>query len=189
MLVRVSGEIKEDGGIQTFTLKDGGRLVTTLPVDFVYRFNNNGNDRAKPEGTLTIKNMIGMTAESLDANSREGNVLPSSIRRFEVRWGDQEPLPASASFFSFVKYEMNNFAFGLYFADLDLSFGANSKTSSSLYFFVFPWHLILVTLVILVLMYLVFSFALKRYNQYIIKQARLMNSGNNGESGHHKKKK
>lgn len=189
MLVRVSGDIKEEGGVQSFTLKNGGRVVTTLPVDFVYRFNNSGNDRAKPAGTLTIKNMIGMTTESLDANNREGNVLPSSIRRFEVRWGDQDPLPASSGFFSYVKYEMDNFALGLYSANLDLSFGANSKTSSSLYFFVFPWHLIVVTLIVLALIYLVFSFGLKRYNQFIIKQARLMNDGNNGEKSSHRKKK
>lgn len=188
MLVRVSGDIKEDGGIRSFLLKNGGHFATSLPIDFVYRFNNNGNDRAKPVGTIDIRNMIGIKTESLDANNREGNVLPNSIRRFEVRWGSEDAPPASAPFFSHVKYEMSNFALGLYFANLNLSFGLTSKTSSSLYFVVFPWHLILVILVILLVVFLIMSFALKKYNQFIIKQARLMNQEGNGESNHHKKK-
>ena len=113
MLVRVSGAIKEDGGVRSFTLKNGGHFVTTLPVDFVYRFNNDGNDRAMPAGNVTIKNNFGMTTKVLNANKNEGNVLPKSVRRFEVKWGEDDELPASASFFSFVKYEMNNFALGL----------------------------------------------------------------------------
>jgi hypothetical protein len=190
MLVRVSGEIKEDGGVRSFLLKNGGHFSTTLPVDFVYRFNNNGNDRAKPEGTINIRNTFGITTESLNANEREGNVLPNSVRRFEVRWGKEDALPASASFFSFVKYEMRNFAFGIYFANLDLTFGLTGKTNSSLYFVIFPWHLFIIVLLIAGIIYLALSFALKRYNQFIIKQARLMNAGSGDDHDKpHKKKK
>jgi hypothetical protein len=189
ILVRVSGNIKEDGGIRSFVLKDGGRIVTTLPVDFVYRFNNNGNDRAKPAGSITIRNTFGVKTETLDANAHEGNVLPGSVRRFEIRWGTEDALPASASFFSFVKYEMRNFAMGLYFADLDLSFGTASKTSSSLYFVVLPWHLLIVIITILAVIFLVLAFALKRYNQFIINQARLMNGDGHENKTKHSKKK
>jgi hypothetical protein len=188
MLVRVSGNIKEEGGIRSFLLKDGGHVVTALPVDFVYRFNNDGNDRAKPVGNITIRNTFGIKTETLNANAHEGNVLPGSIRRYEVRWGTEEALPASASFFSFVKYEMKNFALGLYFANLDLAFGSSGKTDSTLYFFVLPWHLLIVIAIILALIFLVLTFALKRYNKFIISQARMMNSGENESKKHHKKK-
>lgn len=187
MLIRVSGDIKEDGGVRSFLLKNGGHFATTLPIDFVYRFNNNGNDRAKPVGSINIKNTFGITTQTLDANNREGNVLPNSVRRFEVRWGTEEPLPASASFFSFVKYEMRNFALGVYFANLDLTFGTTGKSSTSLYFVVIPWHLLIIIIIIVIIIFLLLSFVLKRYNQFIIKQARLMNSGNDSKSEHHKK--
>ncbi len=190
MLIKVSGDIKEEGGVISFALKEGGHFATTLPIDFVYRFNNNGNDRAKPVGDITIRNTFGITTETLDANPTEGNVLPSSIRRFDVRWGEEEPLPASASFFSFVKYEMRNFAMGIYFADVSLSFGASGKTDSSLYFVVVPWHLLVIILILCFFVFLILSFVLRRYNQFIIKQARLMNSdGSENKSESRKKKK
>lgn len=181
LLLRVSGDIKEDGGVRSFTLKNGGHFVTTLPVDFVYRFSNNGNDREKPLGAISIRNMIGLETENLNANPTEGNVLPNSIRRFEVKWGTEEALPASASFLSFVKYEMRNFALGVYFANLDLSYGTNTKKAeSSLFFVVFPWHLIIVIVLILAIIFALFKVALKKYNKFIIAQARLAmkDSGN-----------
>jgi hypothetical protein len=173
MLLRVSGNIKEEGGVLSFFNKTNKKVVTTLPVDFIYRFNNNGGDRVKPVGNITIKNMIGMTTETLNANKNEGNVLPGSVRRFEVRWGTEDALPESASFFSFVKYELRNFAFGVYFANLDLSFGINSTSQKSMYLVVLPWHLLVVVLVILLIIFSILRYALKRYNAWIIKQARL----------------
>lgn len=188
MLLKVSGDIKEDGGVVSFLLKNGGHFATTLPITFVYRFNNNGNDRVKPTGTTTIRNMIGFTTEELSANPTEGNVLPNSIRRFEVTWGSGEPLPASASFFSQVQYEMRNFALGLYFTNLDLTFGTKTA-SKSLYLFVLPWHLLIIVLIIAGIIFLALRTMLKRYNKFIIAQARLMNSGgNDAKSEHHKKK-
>jgi hypothetical protein len=183
MLLKVNGDIKEDGGVLSFLLKDKGHFVTTLPVDFVYRFKNNGNDRVKPIGTTTIRNMIGLTTQKLNANANEGNVLPASTRRFDMQWKgvDEEALPLSASFFDHVGYETRNFALGFYFAKLDLSFG--TKTSSnSLWFAVLPWHLLIVILFILGVILLALRFALKRYNQFIIMQARLMNSNDAGTS-------
>lgn len=178
MLLKVSGEIKEDGGVSSFFLKSGNRFVTILPINFVYRFNNNGNDRVKPAGTTTIRNMIGLTTEEINANPTEGNVLPGSIRRFEITWGSGEPLPASASFFSHVQYETRNFALGLYFANLDLVFGTK-KASNSLWFVVIPWHLLVVIFFIGAIVFLVLRFMLQRYNKYIIAQARMMNAESN----------
>lgn len=175
MLLKVNGDIKEDGGVVSFVLKQGGHVVTSLPVDFVYRFNNNGNDRIKPTGTTTIKNMFGMTTQQINANSNEGNVLPNSVRRFEMKWGSEEPIPASAPFFDHVGYQMRNFALGLYFADLNITFGTKSATES-LYLVVFPWHLLVIVLAILTVVILALRFMLHRYNNFIIAQARAMNA-------------
>lgn len=175
MLLKVSGDIKEDGGVVSFTVKNGSRFVTSLPVDFVYRFNNNGNDRVKPTGTTTIKNMIGSTVESLNANTNDGNVLPGSIRRFEMTWGKEAPIPASASFMDHVSYQMRNFALGVYSANLNLTFGTKTA-EKSMYLFVLPWHLLVVILLVVAVILLGLSFVLKRYNNFIIAQARAMNA-------------
>ncbi len=176
ILLKVSGDIKEDAGVISFLLKNESRVVTSLPVDFVYRFSNNGNDRVKPVGTTTIRNMIGMTTKELNANPNEGNSLPNSIRRYELTWGEEKALPVSASFFSHVSYQMRNFALGVYFANLDLSYGTNKTASNSLTFFVLPWHLLVVIFIIVFVIIMMFSFMLKKYNKFIIKQARLANS-------------
>lgn len=185
MLLKVNGPIKEDGGVMSFALKQGGHVVTALPVDFVYRFNNNGNDRVKPMGTTTISNMFGMSVEKINANSNEGNVLPSSIRRFEMRWGKEDPIATSAPFFDHVSYEMRNFALGLYFVNLDLAFGTKTA-SNSLYLFVLPWHLLVIIGIVLLVVGLMFSFMVKRYNNFIIAQARAMSA--TSESAKSKKK-
>lgn len=176
ILLKVSGDIKEDAGVSSFFLKNEGRFVTALPVDFVYKFNNKGNDRVKPVGTTTISNMLGIATEEINANPTEGNVLPNSVRRYEFSWGKEPALPASASFFSHVSYEMRNFAFGIYFANLDLVFGTDKTSNHSLTFFVIPWHLLVVVLLVLLVVIIILKIMISKYNKFIIKQARLANS-------------
>jgi hypothetical protein len=173
ILLRVAGDIKEGGGLLSFGLKEGGHFSTTLPINFVYRFNNSGNDRVNPVGTISIRDMIGLEAANLNANPSVGNILPGSTRRFDITWGSEAPLPDSASFFNHVSYEARNFAFGFYFANINLTFNSSSTTNNSLIFFVFPWHLVLVVLVILLIAFVVLQRGVKRYNRFIIKQARL----------------
>jgi hypothetical protein len=177
ILLRVSGNIKEQGGVLSFALKNGSKVSTMLPVDFVYRFKNDGADRVKPVGSVSIKNMFGLEAAKLNANPTEGNILPSSIRRYENTWGQEAPLPASSSFFTFVKYEYRNFALGFYFADLDLTFGVSSEAHNSLWFVVFPWHLLVVVAILLLILFVILRLALHHYNNFIIAQARLANGG------------
>lgn len=176
LLIRVSGDIKEDGGVESFSLKNGGRFATMLPIDFVYRFSNGGNDRVKPVGFVTINNMFGIETEKIDANKNEGNVLPGSIRKFELTWGKNEALPVSASFFSHVKYQMRNFAMGIYFSNLDLTFGTSKISNNSFWFVVLPWQLLIIIIIIGSVVFVSLRLMLMRYNKYIIKQARLANA-------------
>lgn len=177
MLLRVSGDIKEDGGVLSFLIKEGGHFRTSLPVNFIYRFSNNGNDRANPTGTVSVRNIIGLQTQSLNANPSSGNVLPNSIRRFEVTWGNEPALSDTASFFDNVMYEARNFAFGPYLASLHVTFGTSGVSDKMLLVFVFPWHLLIVVAIILGILYLLLRRGVKRYNKFIISQARLATKG------------
>ena len=173
VLLKVNGEVKEDAGIKSFNLKNNARFVTSLPVDFEYRFNNNGGDRVNPKGELIIRNSIGIKTEVLDANKNIGNILPNSTRKFEVRWGEEESPAKSASFFDHVKFQSRNFALGAYFAKLDLKYGESGTDSATALFFVLPWQLLIVVLVVIVVILSLLRIAIKRYNKWIIKQAKM----------------
>lgn len=173
VLLRVNGDIQEGGGITSFSVKNKDRFVTSLPVTFEYRFSNTGNDRANPTGTIAIRNTIGVTTDSLNANPSSGNALPGSTRKFEVAWGTGEQLPKDATFFEYVAYEAKNFALGVYSAKIDVSFGSSAKSSATTWFFVFPWHLMAVVIGVLALVIFVGRRLIKRYNRWIIQQAQL----------------
>jgi len=126
VLLRVLGDVREGGGLIEFDTADKQHMFSALPVNFYYRFQNTGADRVRPEGTLKIKNMLGMTAAELDANPTEGNVLPSSIRRFELSWGgDAARATTTPGFFGAAAYQLKHFAFGRYAAQLDFAYGEN----------------------------------------------------------------
>jgi hypothetical protein len=171
VFLKVTGNVKEQGGLIELMIKEGKKVLTNLPVDFVYRFRNEGNDRVKPEGEIVIKNTFGMEVARLNANESGGNILPGSVRRFEVHLGAKEGPAVSAPFFDHVSYQMNNFALGMYTATINLSFGNAGKADLSLTYFMLPWQLLsiiggAVLLTIIILLVLV-----KHYNRWIIKQA------------------
>lgn len=179
VLLRVNGDIQEGVDILEFSSKEKKRFFTSLPVELYYRFQNTGADRVKPAGDVIIKNLIGMKAKVLSANRSEGSVLPRSIRRFEMAWingggGNEDPnnLPTpnpGGSFFTQAKYQLSHFAFGIYTANLNLTFGQNNNTAHDTFtFFVFPWQLMLITLGILLIAFILLKFFLRRYNRYII---------------------
>lgn len=180
VLFRVNGDIKEGAALLDFGTKDKTRWFSALPVNYFYRFQNSGADRVMPKGSVTIRNTFGMKTTTLDANLSQGNVLPRSIRRFELWWQKNQDdtvkpalQPSSQGFFEAIKYEWNNFAFGRYKANLDLSYGSREqKTAASFSIFVFPWQLLSIELVIILLLIFVLWFAIKRYNKFIIKRAR-----------------
>lgn len=173
LFLKVTGVVKEQGGLSAFSLKEGKKVLTSLPVDFIYKFKNEGNDRVAPQGVLVIKNTLGMESASIDVNKVKGdNVLPASTRRFEVRYGGTDAPAVSAPFFDQVKFQKNNFALGMYSANLNLTFGDKGSATSSLTFFIFPWQLLTVVLVVVLVAILLLLALVKHYNRWIIKQAR-----------------
>ena len=180
VLFRVNGEIDENGSLLEFAAHDKKKWYNALPVNFYYRFQNSGDDRVFPKSSLTIKNTIGRDRAVIDANPTEGNVLPGSIRRFEVWWksdSDTNVIPKSQptdlSFIDTIKYQWNNFAVGRYTANLNINYGVKGEVATSSFaLFVFPWQLLLVEVLILAIGFFLISFIFRRYNRFIIKRAR-----------------
>jgi hypothetical protein len=191
LLVGVAGDFEEDGGVIEFGLLSGDRLVNRLPERLYYRFQNEGGNRLKPEGLITIKNLFGGTATVLNANLTEGNVLPRSIRKFEVLWSTKTKEPnhihtaedGQLGFFGVARRQWQDFMFGPYRAVMEVSYGEDGELGvASFRFFVLPWQL----LSVIGGLVLVFGFgggaALKRYNRWVIANA-------SGQASAHKKRK
>lgn len=175
VFLKVSGEVKEGGGLLDFASKDSQKVFTSLPISFTYRFNNSGGDRVVPEGEIKITNLFGFTATVLPANKNAGSVLPGSARKFETVWVPEtissEDL-TNTGFWTTVKSEWNDFHFGWYTAKMTFLWGATKQSATMTYgFFILPWQLLLVILLLLVVVVLLGTWLLRKYNRWIIAQA------------------
>lgn len=181
VLLRVSGDIEEKGGLTIFGAKDGQRFFTGTPIAFTYTLNNLGGDRIVPVGEVKIKNTFWLTSATLIANKNEGSVLPNSSRAFEVVWTDapeerkkktEETVEAPKGFFATAGAQFRDFHFGVYTAKLDVVWGETEQTAKdSFVFFVIPWQLLSIILVILSVLGFFARRFIKRYNKWIIAQA------------------
>ncbi len=180
VLLSVPGEVREDAGLVGFATKDKNFFYNTLPIAFEYRFRNGGGDRVKPEGKIVIHNSVYWPTEKLDANASVGNVLPNSTRKFSVDWVKYErpesyvaPAGAWGKFWSAAGYQWRNFAVGLYVANLRLVYGsAGESAGDTVLFFVFPWQLVIVMIIVLAILFFGGRWLIERYNRYIIEKAR-----------------
>ncbi len=181
VLLSVNGDVKKDAGLLNFNTGKNKFWYSTLPVDFEYRVRNGGGDRIKPQGKITIRNTVFLPTKKLNANPVEGNVLPDSTRKFKVDWIEykrgQDYIPPDGYFKRFwgdVSYQWKNFAVGLYSAKLNITYGINDdRGKGTVFFFVFPWQLSLVMLIVIFIVTFGGSRVLKRYNKYIIDKSRL----------------
>lgn len=180
ILLRVNGDVSEQGGILEFDTVGKERFYTSLPVTFYYRFQNNGGDRIKPTGEVVMKNMLHITSAKIPGNPVEGNILPGSTRKIETTWqGKTGPKPVApedqGNFFNKVSYEWKNFAFGYYKATINLAYGTQNQVSTgTVGFWVFPWHLTIFVVVAAVILYFILKKAIKSYNRWVIKKAEEM---------------
>jgi hypothetical protein len=180
VLLSVSGNVKENAGLLNFNTANKQFWYSTLPVSFEYRFNNAGGDRIKPLGNITIRDTIFLPAQVLDANPGAGNILPSSTRLFQVDWINYArptdyvmPTQFFSKFWSNVSYQWRNFAVGLYSANLNVAYGTKGEhVGSTVFFFVFPWQLVLVMLIVIIILVWGGGTIIKRYNKFIIEKAR-----------------
>lgn len=174
ILVRISGVINESGAIEEFGTVGGKSRFNRLPIDFTLRVENRGNAHLRPAGTLTIRNMLGGTSTEIPLNAGRGAILPQSIRKFDVRWergaGSES---ASGNFFQEIGAEWRNFGFGSYTANLALTYGQNDEKSlaATVEFWVFPWRVLLLSFIVIVLFILLIVFLIRRYNHWIVAKA------------------
>ena len=183
VLLKIGGEVIEEGRLIEFGLVDGKRIFEHLPIDFLVRVENLGTVHIKPAGTIEIRNIFGIKTVEVKVNIAKmpdgkerpvGNILPESIRKFESSWQASEAENQPETFWQKVKFEKENFALGRYQAKLDLDYGAENdkKITAVLSFWVFPWHLILVSFIVLVLVLALLVFSIRRYNRWIIKKSK-----------------
>lgn len=179
VLLSVAGDVKEDAGLLSFNIENNKFWHKTLPVTFEYRFKNDGGDRVKPLGRIRILNTLFIPTEKLNANPVEGNVLPGSTRKFKIDWVEYErPIGYVEStnflnaFFDNVVYEWKNFAIGLYSAHLKIEYGSTpEKARDMVFFFVFPWELAIILVIVITIIFFGGRSLLRKYNRYIIAQA------------------
>lgn len=166
VLVRVSGDVVEDMELLEFKLDpEDKKWHNRPPVDFVIRTKNNGTVHENPRGMITVSGWW-PKSEQVDANPLKLKVLPGSIRRIETTWETGDLL--EGGFFAELVNEFRNFAIGPQRATLALAYGTQGKIlTSHLEFWVFPWHIILVGLVILLLVIGIFML----YNRAVVNQA------------------
>lgn len=185
ILLNVTGDAVEGGGILEFGVQNGA-ILNSLPITFTYRFANDGATRIRPVGEIEIKNTFGLTSAVLDANIVEGNVLPGSIREFNVLWHTagqriddltkaeeleliSAPAEKPKGFFNIAGSQWQNFAFGMYSASLRVAFGEQGAGEQVTHrFFVLPWQLLSIIFVILVVAGFLGFIGIKRYNRWII---------------------
>ncbi|MDI6602777.1 MAG: hypothetical protein QME57_01480 [Patescibacteria group bacterium] len=167
VLVRVAGEIREEGRLIEFDTADKKTFYNRLPVDFAFRFENTGNVHLKPRGEIQIVNLFGKQTAKIPVNLVGGNVLPESIRRFQSSWEKKNgSLAKGTGFFAELKNEKNNFALGRYKAELILvGFEGGVKS-----LWIFPWRFLLVSLIVLIVAILLLVWLLKTYNKWIIRR-------------------
>jgi hypothetical protein len=115
------------------------------PVKLVTRVKNTGNVHEKPIGTITIKNMFGMTVDKIALD--EHFVIPGAVRRLTNTWPAKNHKP---------------FLIGRYTAELNATYGSDKKLTAATTFTVLPWKLLAVILIVLIILFLIFFKGRKR---------------------------
>lgn len=177
LLLNISGDVLEAGKITEFKTQETTLFYDSLPVKFVVNFQNSGNVHLKPQGEIIITNLFGYEAGRLLINeegvSGARNVLPQSSRHFEAEWPSGWIKDYGNNFAGKLGSQWHNFAIGRYSASVELKYGSSSgsKTTGALFFWVFPWQIMLAGLLSAVLAVLLLAVSVKKYNKWVVKRA------------------
>jgi hypothetical protein len=145
------------------------KVYEYLPANFTLNVHNTGNIYLAPYGNIYVgrSSTLSSSIASLSVNGTGGNVLPNSSRDFQASWSDGFPAyqnktldgqvirdkkgnPVQQLKWDFTK--VNKFRFGKYYAQLALTYNNGQVTiplTSEVSFWVIPWKLILVLLLVL----------------------------------------
>ncbi len=159
-----SGNEKRKLDVASFSSEHG--LYEYLPATFKIKLHNSGNIYVAPTGNIFIQRG-NKTIDTLDFNTAGGSVLPNSNRVFSVPWRNGFPVftdrivggkpvagkggqPKQDLKWRFT--DLNKFRFGRYTAKLLVVYDDGNHDvpqESTLSFWVLPWKLMLVALLVL----------------------------------------
>lgn len=170
VLIRVGNpnEIVEKANLASFYSSQNGNqswFFENGPITFVTRIKNEGNIHLAPVGNIEVRDWFGNLVGNLTVNSDKSNVLPNSIRRFENSL-------------------KKDWMFGLYTANLTMGYGTTGQAiTNTISFWVIPYRLILIGLLIVASLVFILSRAMKVYNRHIIEKAKNENKNKNNKQG------
>lgn len=125
----VSGDIKESAEIVEFSAPFFSEFG---PVPLTLKILNDGNTHIPVSGTVKIENTLGnQVAEWV---IKPANIFPTAVRLWETEW-------------------KGTWRFGIYRAEVELSYGTGDlPLSSEVYFWVIPWKIVIAVLVVVILL-------------------------------------
>ncbi|MFH1714106.1 MAG: hypothetical protein ABH831_00730 [Candidatus Nealsonbacteria bacterium] len=180
VLLEVSGDVTESGEVTDF--QSVKKINRSRPIGFIYGFKNTGNVHLVPKGEVLIKNFWGKTIEILSANPLGSHILSKTSRdmyaaNWEAKAQPEEKISKydveDAGFLAGLRKELNGFALGYYRADLFLEYGTqNIQTARASYgFWVLPWRILLVSVIVLAIVLLILTKGIRTYNRWLIAKA------------------
>lgn len=165
VLVTVPGNIHEEVSVASLDARkavganqiDAPRTIfsSSKNINAVVRFQNGGDVQEQPFGKIALQNWRGKTLATYEVNNEtpRGNVLPDSIRKFEL------PLTKLGSF---GKYKLvGNFGYG----------SSGQLITATTTFYIIPLFVIIIFVVIVLLvLFLIFGLprVIKAYNRRVV---------------------
>ena len=164
VLLTVNGHIVHKLSVNEFTtanLKNQvGKVFQSAPLNFIVKLKDSGNIQEEPEGQILITDMFGKPVASSDINVPPRNVLPDSIREFtgvlnRTNLGSRR-------------------LFGLYHAKLQTRYGEGygQIVTAETTFWVIPYELIAVIIILLLIAFFAIRYALQRYKRKLLGQTK-----------------
>jgi hypothetical protein len=144
--IKVAGQAREDGFLQDFRTKF---FNETGPINYTLTFQNKGNVHLNAYGLIDIKNICGKRVGEIKIDPFF--IMPNSLRNRSIQWNKK-------------------WLFGRYTANLKLNRGyKNIIDEKTISFWVIPWKLILL---IILLLYLIIRFFRWVGNKFEIRKKR-----------------
>jgi hypothetical protein len=142
ILINVPGNNKESGEITSFA--SDKNFYREGPVQFSTVFKNSGNIYEKVKGEIAIKNILG--TEIARFPLKDWTVLSNASRKQDANWD-------------------RKWMMGRYTAELSTTFGlgGNLKSTSSIVFYAFPWHIALLLLIIIIVIFYILKYFFSKF--------------------------
>jgi hypothetical protein len=158
VFITVSGDAVEKSSIQEIRASQNGEQGTFFekgPITLTQIIKNDGNTFVRPNGTVRVTDIFGKEAGSYPLNQDNRLILPGSTREFTQQ------------------FEKGGL-FGRYTMQVDMVYGTdNTIVSESMTFWVIPYKLVAVGLLVIALIIL----AIRQYTRYVVRKTKGGRSG------------